>query len=325
MDLANIVCVCKQKFNKKEFKKHHKNCKIFKQKFYDFDLRIAYLLKKFLLVKENASIIKFLFQRYIKLLEHKFKIKEVAKINVNNNINEINQNKEMQKQNLYQELYGNDNEIEDDFSNRLSFKGMEQNNNNNNINDLYKQNNNININGKGVLPNNQLNNNYMNKSAPFQINNLYNMQYQQYNNFGLDINKSVSFNIPNNNSIEQGYNCNNDIYSVIQKNNNNNFAGNQKHFNLNYWKIGSEIGEKERTVIFNICQHEYNRYKGKFTIMAETIVKDLNTIYSRYKWFILISNSEYNNNINYYLSEFIPERFMIFPFDKVIFHIKEYK
>ena len=358
MDLDNIVCVCKQKFNKTEFKNHHKNCKAFKKKFYDFDLKIAKLLKEYLLVKENSSIIKFLFQRYIKLIDHKFKPAEISNINAikKNKKNkfiskkdEIQFNSGMNNKNLNEEFYGNNNDNKDqiknyEFKKKLSFKGddlnfnktniYQQNNNinkyqqnynfngyqlNNNIN-RYQPNNNINLFGKEDL---SLRANYNNmiRSSPLQYNNLYNIQYQQFNNFGQDINKSLSFNNkPNYNFFEQGYNSNHDIYSIVSKNSTNNIGGNQKNLN-----VGSEFREEERKIIMNFCSDEYRKFGGKCNSkMIETIGKHINNVYSEHKWFILIYNNEYND-IHYNLSQTLPERYMDFSFGKLIFHINEYK
>ena len=371
MDLSNIVCVCKKKFNKTEFKKHHKNCKAFKKKFYDFDLRIGKLLKDYLLEKENSSIIKFLFQRYIKLIEHKFKTSEIENIlrikkkrksyflpSVLEKKTEIQFNLGIKNKNVYQALYGNNDEINDDeFSNRLSFKGYEQNNSqsnifqqinninryqqNNNINryqqnnnmNRYQQNNNMNRyqqnnNMNRYQQNNNINNssftqiqpNYNNmfKSSLIPYNNLYNIQYQQFNNFGQDIGRSNSFHIQNSNSFDLGYSCNNDIYSMISKKNNNNI-GNQKML-----KIGDEFKEDESKIIINFCKDELKKYGGKFNPkMIETIGKHINKVFSEHKWFILIYNNEYNE-IQYNFSQTIPERYLIFSLGKFNFQFKEY-
>ena len=352
MDLANIVCVCHQKFNKTEFKKHHKNCKAFKTKFYDFDLRIANLLKNYLLVKENSSIIKFLFQRYIKLIEHKFKdqnfenINRISKKRKNNfspsvlkEKKEIQVNLGLKNKTLSQELYGSDEDIDDDeFSNRLSFKGYIQNNNKSNLNqqnnnnNAYQQNNNINIyqqnNNINLFEKRdysflgyQQNSNNMIRSSPIQYNNLFNVQNPKFNNFGQDINQSLSFNYRQySNSFDQGYCSNNDIYSIISKNSNNNIGGNQNTF-----KVGSKLGNDEKCVIINFCRDEYKKYGGKCNSkMIETIGRHINKAYNNHKWLILIYNNEYSD-IQYNLSQTIPERYMIFPLGKLIFHFKEYK
>ena len=363
MDLEIIFCVCKKKFNKTEFKKHHKNCNAFKNKFYDFDLRIGQLLKEYLLVKENSSIIKFLFQRYIKLIDHKFKPPENAKIKAirKNKKNKIQFNLEMNNESHNQEFYdsnnnnNNDNDLKiyKEFSTKLSFRGDGQNNNTSNINNnfyrnqqnsnfnryqqisnfnryqqnsnfnRYQQNNNIN---RFQQNNNNsfdlsLNYNNMIRSSPIQYNNLFNIQYQQYNNFGQDINKSSTFNNNQNiNLFEQGYNSYNDIYSSVSKNSNNNIGGNQK-----IYIVGSKFGEDERKIIMNFCRDEYRKFEGKCNSkMIETIGKHINKVYSEHKWFILIYNSEYSD-IQYNLSQTLPERYMNFSLGKLIFNIKEYK
>ena len=354
------------------------------------------MLKDYLLEKENSSIIKFLFQRYIKLIDHKFKTSEIANIyrikkkrknyflpSILEKKTEIQFNLGLKNKNAYQPLFGKVDEIDDEeFSLRLSFKGNNQNNNqtnifqqnnningyqqNNNINryqpisnfNRYQQNNNINryqqnnnINGyqqnnninryqpisnfnryqqnnninsyeKGDSSFTQIQPNYNNmiKSSPFQYNNLFNIQYPQFNNFGQNINKSHSFHIQNNNASNQGYYCNNDIYSMISKNNNNNIGGNQKIL-----KIGNKFGEDESKIIINFCKDELKKYEGKFNSkMIETIGKHINKVYSEHKWFILIYNNEYNE-IQYNISQTIPERYLNFSLGKFIFQFKEYK
>ena len=343
MDLANIVCVCQQKFKKNDFKIHYKKCKIFKTKFYDFDLRIGMLLQHYLLVKENSSIIKFLFQRYIKLIDHKFKTKEI------NIINAISKNKKKEKKeevqfnsgqknnDLYQKLYcndndkdnDNDNELDKEFLKRLSFKGDAQNINKYN---LYQQNNNIIRFEKVDSSMRQYQTNYNNnmiRSTPIQYinnNNIVNMQNQQNNNFGQDINKSLSFNMQNYNANiwnkmeRQGYNCNNGIYSLTPKNNNN-YGG-----SLKAPKIGPNLKQDEKTYIINFCNDEFKKYEGKCNQkMIQTISKYIKSIYPDNKWFILICNNEYSDDVYYNLAETIPGRFMMFNLGKLHFQLKEYK
>jgi hypothetical protein len=246
---------------------------------------------------------------------------------------EIQVNLGLKNKSLCQELYGSDDEINDDeFLNRLSFKGYNQNNyisqqnndinayqQNNNIN-RYQQNNNINLYGNSCLRY-QPNSNDMIRSSPFQYNNLINIQNLQFNNFGQDINKSLSFNFRQySNSFDQGYCSNNDIYSLISKNSNNNIGGNQNNF-----KIGSKLGDEEKAVIINFCRDEYKKNGGKCNSkMIETIGRHINKAYNNHKWLILIYNNEYSD-IQYNLSQTIPERYMIFPLGKLIFHFKEYK
>ena len=71
----NIKCICGFEFNKKEFKRHFRNCERFLNKFKDFDFNISKTLAKYFKF-ENGSIIKFLLQRYVKLISHKIKSSE---------------------------------------------------------------------------------------------------------------------------------------------------------------------------------------------------------------------------------------------------------
>ena len=57
--------------------------------------------------------------------------------------------------------------------------------------------------------------------------------------------------------------------------------------------------------------------------MIETIGRHINKAYNNHKWLILIYNNEYSD-IQYNLSQTIPERYMIFTLGKLIFHFKEY-
>jgi hypothetical protein len=351
LDLPYIVCVCKQKFNKTEFKKHHKNCKDFKEIFNDFDLRIGNLLKEYLLVKENSSIIKFLFQRYIKLIDHKFKTAEIAKINAirkkrkNRFSPSVLEKKIEIRFNLVNEIK------DDDFLDRLSFNGDDQNNNKtnlypqnnnlnryspNNSNNGYPLNNNINnfqLNNNSHLFGNEAlffggnqpnNNNNMLRSSPIQNNNFFNIQNSQFNNFGQNIGKSFSFNNrPIYNFFEQGYNSNNDIYSKIPKNSNNNIGGNHKIL-----KVGSQLEEEDRKIICNFCRDEFKKYGGRCNSeMIKKIGWHMNRVYPKSKWFILIYNNE-DNEIYDNLSptlDLIPERYMNFTLGKLIVQFKEYK
>ena len=66
--LDTIECLCGNSFKKNKFKTHIKNCIEFCNKFKDFDLSISKFIKKN--IKSYSEIIKFLFHRYIKLINH---------------------------------------------------------------------------------------------------------------------------------------------------------------------------------------------------------------------------------------------------------------
>ena len=73
MDHDYIICKCGNKFKKKIFKKHYKNCQSFINKFNKFDFYISNLLKEYLFDKDNLLLIEFMMKRYIKLIEKKIK------------------------------------------------------------------------------------------------------------------------------------------------------------------------------------------------------------------------------------------------------------
>ena len=72
-------CICGEKYNKNIFKKHYKKCKLFLNKYSEFDNIISHYLNNFSL--EELQHIKFLFNRYIKLIDFK-----INKNQQNNNI-----------------------------------------------------------------------------------------------------------------------------------------------------------------------------------------------------------------------------------------------
>lgn len=295
MDLTNIKCLCKQNFNKQEFKKHFKNCILFKQKYKDFDFTITQLLKKYLCLTENASIIIFLFQRYIKTIKNKFK---------------NNQNKE---DILYKFIYEQNSEIDNDndqqkedennFKERLSFDGGLSNNKNKNN------------------PNNQFKNEIRNYN---QNNNIINSLIQNYN-FGIknDIfqqNQDAQNIRPifkgQNNLIYPQNNIKSQIY-------NNGLEISQPLYNYNMIMIGSNIKYEERNTILDYCKNQYILNNGKFNS------KIINNLSYRFKtlffndWFILISNKEYND-LYFSLTKTSFERIMIFSLGNLKFHIEGY-
>ena len=71
MNINNIICLCGNEFNKFEFKKHYKKCKLFFERFKNLDMRISFLLNKYLSIKENIILVRFLFKRYINLIDKK--------------------------------------------------------------------------------------------------------------------------------------------------------------------------------------------------------------------------------------------------------------
>ena len=71
MNKTIIKCICGKELNKNMFKNHFRNCNSFFDRFKQFDMKISFLLNKYLAVRENMILVKFLFKEYIKLIEKK--------------------------------------------------------------------------------------------------------------------------------------------------------------------------------------------------------------------------------------------------------------
>lgn len=67
----DFKCLCGKTFNKKEFKKHFRDCNNFKEKYKNFDLKLSQLLYKYCKININLIMIKFLLERFVKLIAHK--------------------------------------------------------------------------------------------------------------------------------------------------------------------------------------------------------------------------------------------------------------
>ena len=78
-----IKCVCGKEFKKINFKKHYKICELFLDKYNIFDYKISKILGEYLFDKKNLILIRFLIERYLKLIDKK--IKEYSYV-INNNI-----------------------------------------------------------------------------------------------------------------------------------------------------------------------------------------------------------------------------------------------
>ena len=85
MNINIIKCLCGKKFNKIEFKTHYKKCILFFERFKNLDMRISFLLNKYLSNKENIILVRYLFTRYIKLIDKKiYSNKKTSKKYINN-------------------------------------------------------------------------------------------------------------------------------------------------------------------------------------------------------------------------------------------------
>ncbi len=91
--INRINCLCGENFGEKELKKHIRKCTLFLYRFKIFDYKISKLLEEYLSDKKNLFLVRFLFKRYLKLLDKKIKkylkekeIEDLIKIqNTNNN------------------------------------------------------------------------------------------------------------------------------------------------------------------------------------------------------------------------------------------------
>ena len=85
MNINNIICICGNDFDKFEFKNHYKKCKFFFDRFKNLDMRISFLLNKYLSIKENIVLVRYLFTRYIKLIDKKIYSNEIKRQKYKNN------------------------------------------------------------------------------------------------------------------------------------------------------------------------------------------------------------------------------------------------
>ena len=102
-----IKCLCGIEYKNIDFKKHFKKCKIFTKYFKEFDLKISILLKNYANNKENLLIIKFLFKRYIKLINNELKKFKNNDNNIDKDINKDNLNTDKNHNKVYNHLNNN--------------------------------------------------------------------------------------------------------------------------------------------------------------------------------------------------------------------------
>ena len=93
MNSKIIKCLCGNNFKEKQLNSHIKVCQLFLKKFTIFDYKISSLLQNYLSDKENIYLVKFLFKRYIYLINRKIKRiqidKNVKEGEITKNTNEI--------------------------------------------------------------------------------------------------------------------------------------------------------------------------------------------------------------------------------------------
>ena len=101
MNSKIIKCLCGNNFKEKQLNSHIKVCQLFLKKFTIFDYKISSLLQNYLSDKENIYLVKFLFKRYIYLINRKIKRiqidKNVKEGEITKNTNEIKKNETSQQ------------------------------------------------------------------------------------------------------------------------------------------------------------------------------------------------------------------------------------
>ena len=315
-------CICGKKYNKEEFKNHFRNCYKFLEKYKNFDLKISQLIKKYFEIK-NASIIKFLLQRYIRLIDHK-----INKFQSENNIRKV-QSYEKNNKNIPYKL------INPFYNSKNNNNNKNKNINNNiNINNIYHKNksNNININNNNIINN-----------KSFSDSKIMNVSYSYINNKIVDIDKYninnklnaccvikkrrkiSSFNLrEKENSFKK---CNEIIFQIlhnkVEKASKQNFLKklsfigrfkkekktdnnkidfeNTQQLNYSISFIGESIRQENGIIIINYCKEIYIKNKG---IINNDIVKSISSHLKNLfleEFFIIISNKD-NENIYFNLS-----------------------
>ena len=84
MEKKEIKCLCGNIYTETKLKSHIRKCPPFLKRFKIFDFKIARILEEYFLKDDNIFLVRFLFKRYIKLIDHKikkkFKNKEIFNI-----------------------------------------------------------------------------------------------------------------------------------------------------------------------------------------------------------------------------------------------------
>ena len=236
MNNEKINCLCGKIFNKHKFKNHYKKCSLFIQRFKELDMKISFLLDKYLYNKENIFLVRYMFERYIELIDRKINLKEKEISNIKS------QNENTSRNNSIEERESFDiNKINLNYN--KTFDGIKENQItkkyyiyenilnifskiNNNIND-----NSINLNINNNISNNIINNNKIKDNNVNKINFNNNININNENNFVKEI-------------IEDQKNFYSSFPAPIQFDNNNN----------NYRKasiIKKLIEDKRHTIFFS--------------------------------------------------------------------------
>ena len=296
-----IQCICGIKYNKKLFKQHFRNCNQFLEKYKDFDFKISTAISKLFQAKKNSTIIIFLLERYIKLIKHKNKDKEI-------NI----------KRSLSVKKYKENPPSKDKDNNNKSIDNNINNKNSNIQNFLAK----LNYKSSNDFPKNKkidncfIRNNCIIKKK--NNNELYNKLriFQKRNEISFELLKQKD--IPNT-FIE------NPFYKFRGNfGNNNNQSESITYnpfnisFNLKY--IGSKIINQIGQTIIDNCKSKYRENNG---IINNQITNYLITYFKSIfngEWFIIIYNIEYNE-IWYNFTSFINDKSIVFSLGNKLFYV----
>ena len=136
-----IECLCGKKYGEHILKKHIKECLFFRKKFEVFDFKISKLLQQILYEKKNLFLVRFLFKRYIKIINHKIKENENRDTNNNNTINDYENEETISPERPNKKNYNNN-------DNNLNYKPIIEQQNNNKYapyQSLNENRNNINV------------------------------------------------------------------------------------------------------------------------------------------------------------------------------------
>ena len=104
-----IKCVCGTIYEDNDFSNHIKKCEIFREAFSDFDNQISKLIKSYSHPKEQLVIIKFILQKYVKILDKKIRgnFVEITKAFKDSFIKSFDENRKDNENNIFD----NDNKI----------------------------------------------------------------------------------------------------------------------------------------------------------------------------------------------------------------------
>ena len=313
-------CYCEREFNKNNFEKHFKACKLFRDKFIIFDNKMTLFLKYYLKTKKDLCNFKFLLKRFIKLIDYKIKNIKGNEIIENNehNINRINFSPSIEKGSLINNDFSYLNSVFLSLSNLNCIKNWYNKAKNNNIihqsesslrkeffiilDNLY---NNERINIKSIIEKCQENNILLFNE------NIQNDQLHFINRFFQLFHYENNINIKSNgnyNNINLGYEMN---YNIMNPNFFNNVSNptiqNMANLEEMYKLYENFFGQTQKSLIsknfFNIIRYYIHcnncqNYKDLYYFNIETILTLDIDKYS-YEKSINSNNIDLNNLLKY--------------------------